>query len=222
MGGIFQNLCCHKNLIYIMLHSFVKVADRYFFIHLTNILVIVSRINKLIFNNSFTCPSLTSCALVFLFAYACSFLELVLNIFWTQYFLLFSCFISLLWKCLIFQSPSWINIYQALYWYFSFSLQEILSFFLQEIQDLLALIYLRDISSERKLSGLISATVTAHCTAFQNLLSMTYSFHILSNLTTSSIQIFQSLALSHTACVTFVLPYSSTALHSLLITQSCF
>lgn len=92
-------------------------------------------------------------------------------------FLIFSCMIVEVSYCLVrIISPSWIGIYQALYWYFYF--------FLQEFWDLLSLIYLRDNSPERKFSRLISATVIAHCTALQNILSINYSFHILNNLST--------------------------------------
>lgn len=57
-------------------------------------------------------------------------------------------------------------------------------FFLQEFRDLLSFIYLRYASPWRMFSRLIPAPVIAHCTAFQNLLSITYSFPIGSNLST--------------------------------------
>lgn len=73
-------------------------------------------------------------------------------------------------------SPFCIHTFQALYWYFYF--------FSQEFWDLLFWIYLRYASPERTFSRLIPESVIAHCTSFQNLLSITYSFLIRSNLST--------------------------------------
>lgn len=73
-------------------------------------------------------------------------------------------------------SPSYIHTCQAFYCYFYF--------FLQEFRGLLSFIYLRHASPWRMFSRLIPAPVIAHCTAFQNLLSITYSFPIGSNLST--------------------------------------
>lgn len=67
IGDIFLNLCYHKNLIYTMLQSSGKVTDRYFFVHLSSILVNASRINMLIINSSLSCFSFRSYRLVFSF-----------------------------------------------------------------------------------------------------------------------------------------------------------